>query len=932
MRRKARLKVLYWPLFASVCVILLLISIGPGRGIVPPPVAKWWNSQGFAATIGSWLPGGDDWTRGVTARWPHIARQTHNRHSHAPVQSAPRTLADQNQAASQGAVGTFADARPSVDVATAPRSFFSPHALRSQSESVVWPIAEIRLLAPQRMIEEELAGLDRAPLASGSLVSQVIPSEEIEFFTTEESAASSGVHVGDDVRDGAKRVADAHRHAHGIGGGWPETPQLIRDLDTVARVAAAKGMTRFASSRAARFDFDDWQSETKYYLQRLTTLQSISSPEAGELLASLQRLADVGRDAAEEMSDRELQIRLLQASHGLERRMAVWNSVWRTTQGTVERVGDLAADSDELAMNVYETQSLIEMVREDARTSDDSEGWVQFLILDDLAATNQGTDATARRVAAQRFLSRITWHRLNAGQKSWLERASVRNLALALRRWAAMPLDYAALLVQIERQETDAIDLGGIDVASAVQTLRFAESREANQIADSLNTYYRNANIRVAITSELISRMIPDVDAQVQPVRDRILGADVRGTSVAHSDISLRLVPSDRSWKMLLENNGNVSTGAASRQWPVLIRSQSQATFSSSTPLEITPDGAAAGSTDVAVNSRTRVRNVETDFDTIPLVSLLVRELAMSRYESMAPVAQRIQKSKIRDGVSEQVETRVSEQLDEAADMLARRLTGPLGTLKLNPLVVDMKTTDSRLSARYRVAGDWQLAAFSPRPRAPLASLMSVQVHQSVFNNTLETILPSGQPQTIAALTQQIKELFAIENSAGSEGKSDGKEELAESTSIQFAATRPITIEIENEILWITLRVMRLNQDRNVDLRRFIVRAGYRPVVDGMSVRLAREGHLRISGPSMSLRERLPVRAIFNKVFSSEQTLPLVPQAWTEHRSMEGLAITQAELRDGWIAIAVGKSSDIALAPQIARNEGDDEQDERQTF
>jgi len=209
------------------------------------------------------------------------------------------------------------------------------------------------------------------------------------------------------------------------------------------------------------------------------------------------------------------------------------------------------------------------------------------------------------------------------------------------------------------------------------------------------------------------------------------------------------------------------------------------------------------------------------------------------------------------------------------------------------------------------------LAAFSPRPRAPLASLMSVQVHQSVLNNTLETILPSGEPQTISELIEKIKQLFMVK-----EGFSLGDDDqLAAETSIQFASTRPITIEIEDDILWITLRVMRLKQNGGIDLRRFIVRAGYKPQVDGLSAKLVREGHLRINGPDMSMRDRLPVRAIFNKVFSTRRTLPLVPEQWLVHPALEGLAVTQAELRDGWIAIAIGDAGSTGVTPQIARSE-----------
>ena len=325
---------------------------------------------------------------------------------------------------------------------------------------------------------------------------------------------------------------------------------------------------------------------------------------------------------------------------------------------------------------------------------------------------------------------------------------------------------------------------------------------------------------------------------------------------------------------------------------------------------------ATAGGTVVAVESNTRLRGVETDYDSVPLVGSLVREIALSRYQSLAPQAKQIQQGQIRSEVSSEVDEQVNRQLGEASERFTRHLLGPLGSLGLSPMVVDMQTTSNRLTARYRIGGDWQLAAFTPRPRAPYDSLLSLQVHQSALNNTLETVLPAGEAKTIEEIATDLKELFAVEQ-LGLPSDEEDDHDLGADTVIQFAATRPVTIEIEDDVLWITLRVMRLSREGGIDLRRFIVRAAYRCEVEGLSARLVRDGHLRISGPGMSMRERLPVRAIFNKVFSTRRPLPLTPQGLAEHPAMEGLAITQLELRDGWIGLAIGPEP----VPRVARKD-----------
>jgi hypothetical protein len=131
---------------------------------------------------------------------------------------------------------------------------------------------------------------------------------------------------------------------------------------------------------------------------------------------------------------------------------------------------------------------------------------------------------------------------------------------------------------------------------------------------------------------------------------------------------------------------------------------------------------------------------------------------------------------------------------------------------------------------------------------------------------------------------------------------------------IEFAATRPITIEIENGMLWLTMRVVSLSQPEGTALTRFIVRAGYRPEINGLDARLVRDGHLSISGPGMSMRERFPIRALFNKILSEQRHIPLTTPRLIEHPATQGLAISQLELRDGWIALAISPETTTRVA------------------
>lgn len=932
MRRRLSLRILYRSLFASAAIGLVVFCWSPESASVL-------GIRGAGETVGS----GSGNAAAVNSIGTGFAGPSSTGFPMGPPEMLPavETLVRENPPAEP-----LMAAPPSRDFATDNRHS-SPSPLPTLAESArrlpTEPQAAVELLAPIVSVEEELAGIDWETVSGDSrivdsqyrMVSAATGPLRVAALAATAPAGAEGPRLVGNASEGTQAaVADAAsdsaipdrsgRSRHGLGGGWPETPALREGLEQVAILVRREPndslltsttdsksvhVTDSAAPEALR-SLGDWQREVRYYLQQLQGLPSIAATESSELLTALSRLAQQGLDAAERLDDREVQLVALRTAQALTRRIYVWQAAHRATLSDATALPSAATALPSVLAgpsSPVDVQFRIDAVVAELTGLEDAESWSRFLLLDELSAACREASDTRRRLASQRFLSRLDWFGLTPTQQAWLKRDAISALAGAVRPWAVGPVGYAALLGQLERQETDTIDLGGIDVARGAQSLRFASSVEAVELADAIDRHYRNANIRLCIADPWINRLVPEVEARVQPVRQRILGADVRGTSQIRSTVAVRLVPSPDSWKLQFETVGNVVSNTASRNGPVSIRSISDADFKSVTPLEIRRDAVDVDSTQVRVDSQTRVRGIDTDYDSVPLLNSLVREIARSRYESSAPVAKRIQHGQIGDGVGGEIDRRLTDQLDQGADKLSHHITGPLAYLGLNPKVLDMQTSADRMTARYRVGGDWQLAAFTPRPRAPSDSFLSVQVHQSALNNTLERVLPQGQPVAVSEIIGQLQQQFGFDPAAmASEPDAD---DSAADTLIQFNSTRPVTIEIEDGLLWVTLRVQRLHRPQSIDLRRFIVRVCYRCEVDGLQARLVRDAHLRISGPNLSMRDRLPIRAIFNKVFSTNRPLTLVPETLAQLPAMKGLVIRQFELRDGWVGVAFGPAS-----------------------
>lgn len=686
--------------------------------------------------------------------------------------------------------------------------------------------------------------------------------------------------------------------------GWPVSKRLDEQLETLKSLAMqdtqrSRDQLVSATTNVRLAPAASWSQDVSQTLLSLQSLPRIGDSQAGSLLDELAELAKSGEKQAEKTEDRAEQIEWLRAAHALTRRLSIWRPVYEITNPSEHTW--MVSDEP----NLPSLKAAILSVEHDIQSSGDQQGWNDYLLMDEIEdAENRPSDQ--RAILAQRFLSRLTWHGLDPEHQQWLSRPSVVALSEAIQPWAHDAVDYANLLSQIERQESNAIDLVAIDIASAVQTLRFAESEQAVKVADAINTYYRNANVRMAISQAMLQRMIPSIAPKTVPIRTQMFGSRVRGISRIESDLQVALTPSPNTWSISLNAVGGVSTRSTGFNGPVAVRTSGNASFVASTPIQITPNGAQVGTPQVSAHGRQRLRGIETDYDGWPLVGSLVRSIAANRYESLAGPSNRIANNKIKGEVASEIDQQVNQRLSTATNQMSQMVLGPLGKLSLDPKVIDMQTTDQRLLARYRLAGDWQMAAFTPRPRAPGASLMSLQIHQSAINNTLEQLVPRDEPKLIRDMLLDSAEKF---------GQTiELPEDFPEDVKIQFAKTRPITIEIEEGRVFITLRVMRLQRGDRLNLTQFIVRSEYKPEINGLEANLAREGHLRISGPGMSMRERLPVRAIFNKVLSPNRKIQLTLPQLIDHPATAGLAISQLELRAGWLGLALSPENAARIA------------------
>ncbi|MBX3419932.1 MAG: hypothetical protein KF752_00105 [Pirellulaceae bacterium] len=653
-----------------------------------------------------------------------------------------------------------------------------------------------------------------------------------------------------------------------------------------------------------------WSDAVQTQVRLLISQRGLEHPECRPILDELTELSLAGEQLGQQCTDYNLAQMLIRTGYSLKRRVDTWSAIRSCLDETSIQLSSPQASQvarSQIALSVAKLEALLS-------ETTDRDAWRRYLLLDELTAwTNESSDdwRDGHRIA-KNFLSRISWVRLDSRQSKFLEQDAVREVADSLTSWSRSPVDYRHLLTSVEQSEIDENSRLAANVAETIQILRNSPSINQRQLADTLNTHYRNANLRLTISQDMIQRFLPEDQHEVRPVRQNILGAQTSGDSAIQTRLSVRLQPDPQAWNIELGVDGDMASKTQSSKGPAVFHNTSTAQIHSQRYLRMGPTGYDVSTKQpTQVASQDYLHKMSTDFDGLPVIGDFARLIVREQFNQKRGLAKRITQRKIAQEVDQGIDKRIEDSLTSLERDLRQRILGPLERLTLEPMVVSMSTTQDRLTIRYRLAAQSQLTAHTPRPRAPTECLTSFQVHQSVINNTIEKTGLSERSWTLAELYQRLGDIFQTSLTP--------PEDVPNDISLRFAARNPITVELRDGQLRLHLRFAEFRRTEGMHIKNFAVTSTYVPIADGLSAGFVRhpEAAIEIQGKHLPMRDRLALRVIFAKVFVSNPEMSLIAQQWSDDPRAAGLAVSQLELRDGWFSIAVS-SADSPLAAEVA--------------
>jgi hypothetical protein len=498
--------------------------------------------------------------------------------------------------------------------------------------------------------------------------------------------------------------------------------------------------------------------------------------------------------------------------------------------------------------------------------------------------------AVARRVAVWRATAAAC-----AAAAAAKDVGPSRDVALLLADQALDPT-LTALLPALERFEVEPAAAEAAAIRDVLATLDATATPAARAVATAVREHYHAPNLRVALHRDFITRLLPKTTVDTGPMQDFVLGRRVRGTRTLEQSLAVRFMPDPDEIRVEILVAGVVASRTVTDSGPVSFHSRGQANFTVRKPVTVSTAGVAFGSAVGTASNDSRLASIQTDFDGVPLMGSLVRSIARNQHDESKADATREVNARIISRACREVDQQAEPRFAGLIARARERAWEPLVALGLEPTPVALETTADVATARLRLAGAEQLAAHTPRPRAPADSLLSVQLHESSLNNACERLDLAGRKLPLEDLVRLVCSRLGLPPELPAD--------LPENVTVTFGAVQPLRVECRDGLvrLRVTLDALECGRRSGFEI---VGGVTYRPVGRGPQVFLEREGPVQLSGPGHQGRMELALRTVFGKVFPKERPFAVLPAKVVDEPRLADVRAVQAVSADGWLAFAL---------------------------
>jgi len=497
--------------------------------------------------------------------------------------------------------------------------------------------------------------------------------------------------------------------------------------------------------------------------------------------------------------------------------------------------------------------------------------------------------------------------------------AAVRRAVTAYAEAADAAKDPGAQAVYTQRLEKLAAAVaagaatGTADVLDPVGPLlaRLEESGQAPATVARIRSAVNRPNLFLDVDESLLGNAVNRAVDETAPINDTVLGTRVRGSGRTTGLVLLDFVPSLQQAVVDLKLDATNHSDTRGSQGPVTVRTLGTTTVGARKRILIDDQRVAALPVEAHADTDTRTAGIGVNKR---FGQRLIRKIATRKIAEMRPQAEAISSAKARDRVRTQFEEQTASAIAQASRDYQTKFRQPLMERGWYPELLQMSTSDSRLSVTARKALTDQIGAFTAPPAVDPDAVLAARVHETLVNNAAEITL-GGRTITQDFVEEQIKK----NNGTMPEALANDGEQ--QDWSITFAKRKPVELDAGDDRVKVTVRGSRFTSGER-EFPGMDIWAAYRIEPAPGGVRLVRDGDVQIYPPGFvpgggekltvqetSIRRILQKR--FNKVF--KEVVDVEPLKLPGELERAGpLPMEQFVARkDGWVGVGWRKKDPV---------------------
>lgn len=602
---------------------------------------------------------------------------------------------------------------------------------------------------------------------------------------------------------------------------------------------------------------------------------------------------------------------------GLERRVEVLSAVLDTLE--LDPAAAKAASLKAASAQVVQASMVLEGF---LKTIPNGEGWAKYFKADKLPAAITGgptpetlalvKDVQARfgdksklgDEKAQLFLKAPPFTALQAAVNAYANAVGRESATLSpedLRK------QLGELVASLEQYEATASVTASAAARKAFAELRKSAPDGAGRLAPAMQKNYMNYNLHIVASEALLNRLVSEKHNESGAVVDQVMGANVSGSQSTQSVVGLDLLPSANGAKFDITVNGTITSNTAGVTSQATIYTSGYHTFRAAKEVEFDGMRFKTKPATIAVNANNTTTGAETGMF---LFRGMANNIAMNEANARRPQSEAHARARIQEQVLPKFNSKVDEEFARANGEMRTKLVEPLQQMNLFPDAISYRTTDSQLLVDSRLMKEGELGGSMPLPITSAG--LNLQIHESLINNSIDTMDIAGKTMTDAELKAMLEDRFSkllgreFKLATPSAEEKSGDDAEKGPKALIFDKDDPIRIRFADDRIYVTIRAGFKREDKD-DIPVQIVTVTLSVSVDEKNVVVTRENvTVTAANPPANAAEQVALAGVVRKKIESTMPQRNLSRTFRLKRKdgKVDTTVTKIKALDGWFSLS----------------------------